>query len=466
MRKPFQANSRLVSQQWKLPVLLLIQPAIAWLILLDAGRETSARSAWIGPVDIVLASVVGVGLLYPIAVSITAHSLRNDARKMLAIFRPGLYVAVGLGAIVVFLESAVLAAAVVVSGGDDGWFISAGIAFGGLWGLIILLHSGVGMRIDSTRRSHSVLLHLHEHPALEECLLRLCDALEVNLPNNILVGREPEFFATPETVTCWDGEIDGGALYLPLPTCRLLNHAEFEARVAVGIAALKGKKGDVQLEFRERVAGAVATAEDVEAAKDDWSWFSRTAAHPVLALLRCGLVALVRICIVLGAEWFAFFVRAFQKVDAETALAGYFQAAHASTQLCGAQWYISGLEKEAALSLCGQFRLVEKAGPTHRLGEVLMRITGPFGFRPTRPSPWLNPSFAWSTLRHRAHLFGLSMEWCHQWALDVHPEPSAASLFYDLQALEAQIMQADKKEFLPEDKRSRERRKEASVLKL
>jgi hypothetical protein len=466
MGKRFQVNSQALLRPLKLPFLLLIQPAVAWLILLDAGTEANDRNVWIGPLEIVLAAVVAAGLLYPIVVSIAADRLRNDVRRMLAIFRPGLYVAAGLGAIVVFLESAVLAAAVLISAGDDGWFIAAAIAFGGLWGLIILLHSGVGMRIDSTRRSYSVLLHLNEHPALEQCLLRLCHTLDVNLPHNILVGREPEFFATPETVTCWNGEIEGGALYLPLPTCRLLSHAEFEARAAVGLVALKGKIGDVQLEFRERVAGAVATAQDVESAKDDWSWFSRAAAHPVLAIFRLGLVVLVRMCIVLGAEWFAFFVRAFQRVDAETNLAGYFQAAHAAAQLCGAQWYVSGLEKEAAISLCAQYKLVEKTGPSHRLGEVLMRIPDPFYVRPTRPSPWLNPFVAWNILRQRTQLFGLSMEWCHQLALDVHPEPCAASLFSDLTALETKITQADQNEFLPEDKRSRERRKDASMLKL
>ena len=453
-------------RQLKLPCLLLIQPAITLLILQDAATEPSERNEWIGALQEMVAAVVGVGLLYPIVVSFVADRLRNDARKMLAIFRPGVYVAAGLGAVVIFAESAILAAAVIVSGGEDGCFVAAAIALGGGLGLAILLQSSIGRRLNAIGQSYSVLLDLNEHPALRECLVRLCAGLEVGLPKNILAGTEPEFFATPEAIACWDGEVEGGVLYLPLPTCRLLNQSEFEARVAIGLMTLRSEIGDVRLELRERMAGAVAAADDVNTAKNDWNWFSLRTWHPVWVVVRLGFIALIRTCIVLGAEWFGFFVQAFQKAEAETAMAGYIQAARASAGLCGAQWYVAGLEKEATLSLCSQYRLVEEEKATHRLGEVLMRITTPVRFRPRRPSPWLNPLAAWNILRSRCDFFGLSMDWCHTLALDVQPEPSAVSLFSNLAALESRLELAERKQFLPEDRRTREKRKEASVLKI
>ena len=467
MAKLFRLDFTAMMRRAKLPGLLLIQPAITWLILLQAGSAPDEMHKWINVLEELLAVVVAAGLLYPIAVSVMAHRLRHDVVKMMAVFRPGLYVAAGLGAVVVFSESAILAAALLVSGGEDCALLAGAFALGGFVGLAILVLSTGDRRVDGTPLSRSLLLSLDEHPSLRECLVSVCAELNISLPDNILVGWQPEFFATAGTVTCMDGETKGSVLHLPVSTCRILHRREFEARLAAELAALQRESGEAQSEFRERLTGAIATAEDVRNAKDDWNWLPRHFFHPTLVALRFGLIVLIRMCIVLGAEWFAFFVEAFHKAHSESRFLEHVKAVRAATELYGAQWFVAGLEKEAALSLCAEYRLVRDDGTAaHPLGEILRRLPAEFRLQPKRPSSWRHPVAAWEGLRSRCEALGVSLDWCHQLALDVQPEPSAASLFADLPALDLQIVNANRKPFLPESARDRERRMVGSVLRL
>jgi hypothetical protein len=106
--------------------------------------------------------------------------------------------------------------------------------------------------------------------------------------------------------------------------------------------------------------------------------------------------------------------------------------------------------KEAAVSLAFSFPLGSAAGPTRLLGEVAERA---FDEHPElnfegRPSGYEDPDSALRHLQFRCSLSGVSLEWCQRVAMNVSPEPAAASLVEDTTALEERIVQILQRPFI------------------
>jgi hypothetical protein len=106
-------------------------------------------------------------------------------------------------------------------------------------------------------------------------------------------------------------------------------------------------------------------------------------------------------------------------------------AAHiSSTEDVGTIPVISALIKEAAVSL-RLFTVNSKGNPLHPLSEIARRVVQehPELRFENRASSYHDPVAAWQYLQFRCGLSGVSLEWCRKMALEVSPEPSAASLF-------------------------------------
>ncbi|MBI2716861.1 MAG: M48 family metalloprotease [Rhizobiales bacterium] len=88
-------------------------------------------------------------------------------------------------------------------------------------------------------------------PALFARLKKLCTTVSARMPDNVIVGLEPRFFAITSPVRLYPSNalLEGETLYLSLPLCRTFTKAELDAVVGHELGHFIGKDAVYSMRF-------------------------------------------------------------------------------------------------------------------------------------------------------------------------------------------------------------------------
>lgn len=436
----------------KLLLLFLVYPVFSWFLLEGAATaeptpNTLSLNFLISPLLKAVYAIVAVGLLFIVAVPLWAAHYRKQPENLARAFRRGLDIASVLLAIVVPIQSLVLALSLWVINPAELWFWGIFVTGGAIGAIVALLQNGFHNEPGIYVTLRAVRIDLADHPKLENELRELTESLGVALPPHILVGLQPEFLSSTATVFCPDGELHNGVLCLSLPTSSILSIAEFRAMTSELLVRVQTSVKENVTQFHSIQEGANDMLRSLNDTIKRWSWLSRWSIHPYLIVFRVIIVAAMRFPLYLGREWLAYYLKAVwvsrQQLDAESWMDAYSKSA----QDAGAIQAISALIKEAAVSLMMRFNLRINENELHPLGAVADRLRQEHpqlkfqGHVDEQLLSWQNPVSAWNYLQFRCELSGKNLNWCHQVALDVSPRDPASSLFEDAAALESKILE-------------------------
>ena len=209
--------------------------------------------------------VAGFALLA--AIFVAARLAARNRDLLLSIFAPGMRIVLivlfalilAQGAIAtygVYLFEAVAIHAVHI-------FIIGGIGLGALVGAFSMLEAGLSI---SRRISQSVLgqaVTRDEEPELWALVESVAQRLGSLQPKNIVIGLEPNFYATSADVVVRPGQITHSdeTLYLSLPLMRTLSREELTAVIGHELAHFRGEDTRFSLEFYPIYAGTARALE-------------------------------------------------------------------------------------------------------------------------------------------------------------------------------------------------------------
>ena len=194
------------------------------------------------------------------------------------------------------------------------------------------------------------------------------------IPGHVVVGLQPETLGLIGTVFCPDGELDGGVLCLSLPFARITSLAEFRAVVGEHMLALHTCGGEARLDLQSHVEQARQVVMSLQASIKEWGWMPKHFLHPYYIVLRLVPVAAMKFHLYLGKEIVVFLVNQFLESRSHVdnilgVIAHQLSSAHMRRVEV-----VSGLIKEATLSLGARYALWNEQGPLHPLGEVGIKI--------------------------------------------------------------------------------------------
>jgi len=434
-------------QRSRLPLLLLVYPIFACLLVavssLGAPRPPHAQ-ALAGPVIEGALGLIGVGLGFCIVVSLWAARYRARPAHLPPAFIRGLYCTFGLLALILPAQALVLGVALYVAGPEELWVWSLFVLGGAITATAILLNSGLRERPESCDTIRAKLLDLADHPQLAALLREISQTHQVPLPDNILVGLQPELLWRTGTIFCPEAELRGSTIYLSWPLARLLSVAEFSALAGQGLLHLQSCLTERRSELTSTVEGARGVVNNLNASMKDWSWFPKWGLHPVFIALRMVGVAAVRFPLYLGKEFVIFFVNQFLETRQHADITNLLEVHRLSSDNVGKVEVISALMKEAALSLGARWQLWQDGTALHPLGEVILAV------REQHPSlllsqtddwSWRDPHSAWNHLEMRCNLSRVGLNWCLQMAKEVSPAPNAQSLFTHPTEVEQELIE-------------------------
>ena len=430
----------------KLPLLLLIYPIVAWLLL--ARSSVSDPTPYVARALVVtliwaIVILIALSLGFCLVVSLWASQYRRRPAYLPLAFSRGLNATFALLALMLPAQAIVLALALYVADPEELWFWSLFVLGGSIAATVILLNSGLRERpgVYVTLRAKRVDLNCHRK--LAEKLRELTDTLQVPLPPHILVGLQPEMLTIVGPTFCPEGELHGGVLCLSLPLASVLSVAEFSALAGEAFLFLHSCTMEGRSQFQATSEAARQVVTNLKMSMDEWRWFSRYFIHPFLIVLRLVAVAAIRFPLYLGKELVTFFVNQFWESRSHADAVQLVEAHQISSSNIGRIEVVSALIKEAALSLGARWKLWRDGQALHPLGEVAHLACDQCHDlvcdRSLAPA-WQNPDSAWNYLQLRCNLSHLSLNWCLQMAKEVSPEPNAKSLFDNPAEIEAQLV--------------------------
>ena len=206
----------------------------------------------------VAAAILGLGLWAGIAFA--AQQAAGNRERLLALFRPGLYLTI-LGLIGLLSVQVALICATIyfgetaATGGFHPFFIVAA-ALGGLVGVLAMIGGIIGCLRPLSIQVIGRSLSRADAPELWQFVSDLARQIGTSSPQSIVVGLEDNFYVTSANVTTLDGEQPGPTMYLSLPLCRLLDKSEFTSVIAHELAHFKGEDTRYSKEFMPIYRGA------------------------------------------------------------------------------------------------------------------------------------------------------------------------------------------------------------------
>jgi len=448
------AGLRAFFRRSKVPLLLLVYPVFAWLLIVTAppmeGLPEFAQEL-IEPLTMTIYTLMGIGLGYCIAVPLWASRYRRRPALLPRALKRGLYATFAFIALLLPAQALVLAFSIHISGSQELWIWSLFVLGGSIAATVILLRSGLRDKPGIYATLRVKRLELSEHPRLAQTMQDLSEALQAPLPRHIVAGLQPETLTVAGTVFCPDGELEGGVLCLSLPLARITSMAEFSAVVGENMLALHASGNEARLDLQSNVEQARQVVSNLQASLDHWRWFPKYFLHPYFIALRFVPVAAMKFHLYLGKEIVVFLVNQFLESRSYADGMLMMTAHQLSSAHAGRVEVLTGLMKEASLSLGAHFALWNENGSLHPLGDVEHKIREQytsFTVDVSQPSQWRHPVLAWKHLELRCQLSRLSLQWCLQMAKDVAPAPSALSLFENVAELENQLLEILDKPFV------------------
>ena len=438
-----KSSDKSLRAQFKLALVLLFYPGLAWLL-----TNTSREQPLVMPVNIASYVVAAISMFFMAAVPVWAARYRQRPHELNLAFRRGLRISKVLIAAILPVEGVLVALGLYITDPEELWFWGIFTTIGCIAATLVLLESGPQKQPGVYVTLRALAIQLENHPRLEEVLLELQEVLGVPLPLHILVGLQPELIWTTGTVFTPGGELTGGVLCVSLPASSILSIPEFRALAGEAMLGLAASRTDDRDEF----VSTSEAAKDFLAGLDDSmrQWRPKLILHPFVLLLWLAFIATMRFPLYAGKEWLTYYVKEFwisrRLLDAKHSVEAHFSSA----DNVGTVQVITARIKEAAIGLGYSYRLHAENAPLHALGEVTKRLAQEHpALKIERRASWYgDPVTAWQYLQFRCTLSGVNLEWCLQLAAEVSPDPPAASLFQNRPELDAKVLELATRPFV------------------
>ena len=214
--------------------MVLTVPVLAFGVglLFDAG--------WMATISVGTA-LLGLSLLGLIAFA--GYKSQGNRTLLLALFKPGLYIAIGaLIALVVLHASLAIASIYLLE--STGRQVHVGVivmvGIGALAGVAALISGASSIIKKAMATVVGKRLSDESQPVLWEFILNLAKSLGASPPQYVVAGLEPNFFVTEADVRYLDGQLSGRTMYLSLPLCRVISQEELKAILGHELGHFKG----------------------------------------------------------------------------------------------------------------------------------------------------------------------------------------------------------------------------------
>ncbi len=231
------------------------------------------------------AGLLGFGMLFLIRL---AGTLGKDNRDLLAtLFKPGLYVTVCVLIGLIATHAAVAMGALyyaesVLFGRIHARSIAA-IGLGACIGIWAMARSAFSAVEKAQVFVAGKKLPRREAPELWKCIEETANRLGALVPDNLVVGLEPNFFVTEATVTCLSSTLDGRTLYCSMPLCRILSKEELVAVIGHELGHFKGEDTKFSQRFYPVYRGTLNSVSALASA--EVGWLGRVSMLPAMAVL-------------------------------------------------------------------------------------------------------------------------------------------------------------------------------------
>jgi Zn-dependent protease with chaperone function len=170
---------------------------------------------------------------------------RTNRSLLLHVFRPGLYVTIGVLVCLTIANAALAIAAIYVGESALIERVHVGIIFavaaGAVLGIMGMIGSLTSVVQAATTRVLGQAVSRDEAPELWRSVDASASTLGALPPDNIVLGLDTNFFVTEATVECESGQLEGRTPYCSLPLGRILTPGEFDAIVGHELGHFKGE---------------------------------------------------------------------------------------------------------------------------------------------------------------------------------------------------------------------------------
>lgn len=215
-----------------------------------------------------------VGLALPLLAFLAAKYAGHNRERLARVFRPLVTMTVGVLACLVLVEAVVLAFAAYQGEsyliGRVHLVIIGGVALGGLFAAFKLAASAVSFAKPVSLPVIAKRITRERAPKLFEQIEETARRVGGRMPDNVLIGLDPTFFATSAEVSLIGEQqpLTGETLFLSAPLTRILNREELCSVIGHELGHFSGQDTAYSLRFAPVYVGlgsslqAVATAED------------------------------------------------------------------------------------------------------------------------------------------------------------------------------------------------------------
>jgi Zn-dependent protease with chaperone function len=214
--------------------------------------DADARYRWR---TIASAATGGFGLLLLVAITVAGKLAEGDRRRLLAVFRPGLYVT-ALTATVLIVVHALLALALLMDTMRMPGFVLLAILGGAASGVMAVGRSLFGAARPIELYAFGGRIGRDQAPELWRHVEAAAARLGALPPDEIVAGLDANFFVTEAEVTTPNGPCRGRTLFCSLPLARILTVDEFMAIVGHELGHFRGEDTVMSQRFYPIYRGA------------------------------------------------------------------------------------------------------------------------------------------------------------------------------------------------------------------
>jgi Zn-dependent protease with chaperone function len=390
-------------------------------------RRVKSASLWAWVIPLAL------GLLIKIA----ARVARNDRKRLLLLFEPGLQVtALALGGLSLLHAGIWIGMLYFLTGGHvlngvmNYMLMFGAIAAGGCLLMMWHIFGWLFVQRRPAMTALGVPVPRKKAPRLWAAIDETAQRLGCRSPEHVVVGLDTNFYATEADLTCCGGTVTGLTLYCSLPLARILSRLEFQAVLAHELGHYRGE----DLRYSERFLPIYRGARDS----------IRSLQFPLY-----GWVAIGRITIIPAQVGLEFFLSEFSVAEREVSRARELAADQAGASASGEEVMASALVKihafadlwfdqeEAAVRYLRQGHYLNN--PSKRFAEAVEACADDDALEGAGQLAFRHPLDSHPPLTYRLGALGISLEEVSSRALDVAPLDPAIALFDDPERFEMEL---------------------------
>ena len=251
-------------KQWFVTILLLtVIPGFGFGIarLVQSLANPGADLPGIALLGYASIGTLGLGLSIPVLIVVGSLIAGTDRGRMAAVFRPLVRLTLVMLAITILLQGTII-----TCGAFAGeWFLLGRvhfiliglIGFGAVAGCFVLIAAAFQMGRGLTMPVYGEVVDEQTAPGLHVVVDLVSKTLLARKPDNVIVGLEPNFFATSAEVYLVEPKqfLQGETLFVSTTLARLLSRDELTAVIGHELAHFRGEDTAYTLRFAPVYAG-------------------------------------------------------------------------------------------------------------------------------------------------------------------------------------------------------------------